>query len=324
MSASPLAFISHATTDNDRFALPLDAALRARGIRTFFDQRDILVGQNFVDRIFDNGLGTADYVVLILSENTRDSAFVHKELTTAVVGAINGRLKAVLPVLIDGVEAPMALLDVNHVRGSEATVEAVADQLRDAIFGRAEPPVAPPPPYIELPVHRIGRLEADDERVFVFAANLHLDAQRWHPAVSTHDILRVAAMYGMSEAVVLESLEILKHEYFISEEHYEIGTRAPYAVELSSNGLNRFLERYRPRELRRAKRTIISAIVNGENELERIIRVNEITEAFAIAILDELKSAGLLTYEMYSEGTCVTGTAMLKRMLRDLDGEGAT
>lgn len=32
---------------------------------------------------------------------------------------------------------------------------------------------------------------------------------------------------------------------------------------------------------------------------------------FTIAILDELKSAGRLAYEMYSEGTFVTGAACL-------------
>lgn len=319
----PFAFLSHSTADNERFVVPLDQALRARGIATFFDQRDILVGQNLVDRIFDYGLGTADWVVLVLSKNTHSSPFVHKEVTAAIIRGIYGKVKGVLPVILDGVEPPIALQDVRHIVADESNIDAVADELKDAIFGRAQPAVAPTPSYVSIPVHRLYRLEPDDERVFAIVANLHLDASRWHPTVSTWDVINAARIYGMSQELVLESLAILKHEHYIAEEHYEGGTRAPISVDPSSFGLTRFLHAYRPREYGRALRSVVAAVVNGENELSPIITANDITEAFAVAILDELQSDGVLSYEMYSEGTVVTGTPMLKRLLRELDEQPA-
>ena len=75
----PLAFISHASPDKERYVRALDEALRARGIRVWLDERDILPGDNIVDRIFDQGLGQSDIVVVVLSENTRNRPWVHEE-----------------------------------------------------------------------------------------------------------------------------------------------------------------------------------------------------------------------------------------------------
>ena len=62
-NAPPLAFLCHGSNDNERFVFAFDAALRRRGIRTWFDQREVCLGDYLIDRIFDKSLDPSDYVV---------------------------------------------------------------------------------------------------------------------------------------------------------------------------------------------------------------------------------------------------------------------
>jgi len=317
---APLVFLSHASKDNERFVVGLDQALRARGIRVWFDKREIRLGDNLVDRIFDQGIGRAGYVILVLSNNTDESAFVQKELTTTVVSRITSRIKAVFPILLDGIEPPVAIRDTAYLSADISSIEMAADKIRDAIFGVEPAPVAAQPAYAGLPVHRLGDLTPDDERVLAVIADLHVDAPRWHPSVGTEELLERTRALDLSDAVVLESLEVLEHNGFL-EQQWELGNAAPYAVNPSSFALAIFLPSYRPREYRRARRAIVADAVNGQHSLDVILEARGIGEPLAIAILDELQGAGQLAYSMYSEGTFITPTPMLRRFLRKLEDE---
>jgi hypothetical protein len=245
---------------------------------------------------------------------------VQKELTTAIVSRIANQVKAVMPVLLDGIEPPVALRDTAHIRADEVSVEAAADAIRDAIFRREPAPVAPQPAYAGIPVHRLPGLAADDERVLGVAADLHLAAARWHPAVGTEDIIARTHALGMSDELVLESLEVLEHNGYL-ERKWELGNQSPYAIELSQFALTMFLRTARPREYRHARRAIVADIVNGQHHFNVISSARAISEPLGIAILEELERSALLDYKMYSEGTFITPTAMLKRFLQDLERE---
>ena len=71
-----------------------------------------------VDGIFEQGLGNSDVVVVVLSEHSIRSDWVRAEMETAVVLRIRGRCR-ILPVLLDGVDVPVALLTAYHVRISD-------------------------------------------------------------------------------------------------------------------------------------------------------------------------------------------------------------
>jgi hypothetical protein len=321
-SIAPLAFLSHSGLDKERFITPLESALRARGIRTWYDDRDLLAGQNLVDRIFDQGLGISDVVVVILSKNTEHSAWVHKELTTAVVSQISGQLRAIIPVLLDDVAPPVSLRDTKHIRASADQVESVANQIRDAIFGVGPAPVAPQPAYAGIPVHRLPSLEAEDERILAIAADLYLRPGYCHPYVSVHQIVQAAAAMDMSQEVVIESLGALEQAHYFEELKFYIGSgNVPHLAKFSDWGFTRFLIAYRPREYRRAKKAIVAALVNGASDLDTMAAELDVHQAIAQLVLRDIESAGYAKVLWHLGGAAIRINPTLPRLLRQLEAD---
>src|SRR4051812_38547019 len=82
MVAQPQIFISYQRIDQD-FAREVREHLVARGVRTWMDQFDILVGAYWPDEI-DKGLSSSDIVVGILSADAVESRNVKNEWDWAI------------------------------------------------------------------------------------------------------------------------------------------------------------------------------------------------------------------------------------------------
>ncbi|MEM6797405.1 MAG: toll/interleukin-1 receptor domain-containing protein, partial [Acidobacteriota bacterium] len=59
-------FISHASEDKDDFVRPLVDALKARGLKVWYDEDQILLGDDFRAKM-DQGLALARFGVVVLS-----------------------------------------------------------------------------------------------------------------------------------------------------------------------------------------------------------------------------------------------------------------
>src|SRR5829696_6528365 len=105
---APKAFVSHAAEDKARFVVPFAEKLRARGIDAWLDAWEMLPGDSIVDRIFDEGIGEAAALIVVLSEASLASAWVKEEMNAGVVNMIDRKTK-LIPVLIEDVEVPQAL-----------------------------------------------------------------------------------------------------------------------------------------------------------------------------------------------------------------------
>lgn len=81
-------FISHASEDTDTFARPLADQLRRRGLRVWFDEFELTVGDS-LRRNIDNGLAKSRYAVVVLSP-----AFFAKEWTKKELDALVARYRA--------------------------------------------------------------------------------------------------------------------------------------------------------------------------------------------------------------------------------------
>jgi TIR domain len=104
----PAVFLSHAGEDNDRFARGLAERLRDAGIDVWFDEWEILPGDSLVDKVFEEGLKSADAMVIVLSSNSIDKPWVREEINAGFVKRVEGKCK-LIPVLIDDVTVPEAL-----------------------------------------------------------------------------------------------------------------------------------------------------------------------------------------------------------------------
>ena len=105
---SKLIFISHDTADDD-FVKELRLALEEQGLKLWVDSRDLVAGQRLHPEI-ERAIEGARQVIVVLSKNTVNSAWVHKEVQKAqeVEGQRKEQGYRVIPLLLEGMK-PTAL-----------------------------------------------------------------------------------------------------------------------------------------------------------------------------------------------------------------------
>lgn len=114
-------FISYATSDR-YFAQELKVSLESQAgvaIAVFLDEKSIDFAQPINDSV-NHGLRRADSVIVLLSENSRDSDWVKFE-----IGAAWGLRKHIVPVMLATVELPVVANPLKYVDARQDPFEAV-------------------------------------------------------------------------------------------------------------------------------------------------------------------------------------------------------
>jgi TIR domain len=128
-------FISHAGEDKETFARPLATRLRERGLRVWFDEFTLTIGDS-LRRSIDNGLSKSRYGIVVISPDFLKKEWPQKELDGLVSREIEG-VKVILPVWhnIGAAEirtwSPM--LADRLAAASSKGLDQVTEQLLDAI-----------------------------------------------------------------------------------------------------------------------------------------------------------------------------------------------
>lgn len=104
-----VAFISHSSKDKP-FVRKLAADLVASGVKVWIDEQRILVGDSIPEKIAQ-GLAESDFFLIVVSQNSVASAWVQKELSSALVHEIELRKVTVLPIKLDGSPMPDTIHD---------------------------------------------------------------------------------------------------------------------------------------------------------------------------------------------------------------------
>jgi hypothetical protein len=131
-------FLSHATEDKD-FVRPLAEALSARGVRVWFDETAISIGDSLRESI-DLGLRRSRFGAVVLSPSFFGKRWPNYELNGLVSREMKGR-KVILPVLHPSlshdelVELNPTLADKKALIGSQLAIEEIADELHQLIAG---------------------------------------------------------------------------------------------------------------------------------------------------------------------------------------------
>lgn len=129
-------FISHASEDKGAIARPLAAALRAKGLKVWFDEAELTLGDSLRQSI-DRGLARSRYGIVILSEAFFSKHWPQRELDGLDAREVNG-IKVILPVWHGVDQAAVARysptlagrLAVSSSRGTPAVVEEILKALR--------------------------------------------------------------------------------------------------------------------------------------------------------------------------------------------------
>jgi hypothetical protein len=104
-----VAFVSHSTKDKP-FVRRLAADLVASGVKVWLDEQNILVGDSIPEKIAQ-GLAESDFFLIVVSQNSVNSAWVKRELSSALVHEIERRKVTVLPIKLDGAQMPNTIND---------------------------------------------------------------------------------------------------------------------------------------------------------------------------------------------------------------------
>ncbi|MCP5105687.1 MAG: toll/interleukin-1 receptor domain-containing protein [bacterium] len=119
------AFISYAQQDQD-VAARMASGLADRGIQIWFDQQEILAGDSIVERIRE-GIRSADYLIILLSEQSRKSEWVEREIGIAFERFGEEAATAIIPVLIDDTSVPPRFSTIRYVDLSQGYAQAISE-----------------------------------------------------------------------------------------------------------------------------------------------------------------------------------------------------
>jgi hypothetical protein len=132
-------FISHASEDKDDFVRPLAERLRHEGLRVWYDDFTLTVGDS-LRRSIDHGLAKSRYGVVVVSLNFLKKEWPQKELDGLVAREVGG-VKVILPVWhnisADEIRAYSPILADRLAVSSAKGLDHVTDQLLQAIGRKA-------------------------------------------------------------------------------------------------------------------------------------------------------------------------------------------
>lgn len=183
----PKVFISHASEDKERFVLDFATKLRSeQGLDAFVDIWEVDPGDSLVKKIFDEGIGQAQAVIVVLSEYSVNKPWVREELDVSIVRKIEDKLR-LIPVLIGNIEKhqiPTPLRATLWRRISNLDeYDAELAEIVGAIYGRQQkPPLGGPPDYAKPDFDTVPGLSSEDSVVLKVCCEMEI--QKAHrPAV---------------------------------------------------------------------------------------------------------------------------------------------
>ena len=292
---APKIFISHAGEDKERFVLGFATQLRDRGIEAWVDTWEIAPGDSIVDRIFEEGIGGAKAVIVVLSKNSVNKAWVRDELNAATIQRINKKSK-LIPILIDDCtgELPTAVKHIAWHRIHDLdNYGADVDTIVMAIHGHLEkPPLGDAPPYAQLTIDVIPNLQRSES--FVLKTVCDKTIERDDERLESAEIVEALDESGVPADHVRESLEILDRRGYIKIRRLMSGPSKNFGFKVTGLGLDEYLRVFMP-EYDEVSRAVAARLVNGGDTQSQTIR-KALAQPRVIVdhVLDSLEQKGFV------------------------------
>lgn len=125
-------FLCHSSADKS-LARALFAALSHQGTRTWFDEVEIGLGDSLFQKLQD-GVGSADALVVLLSPRSVTSRWCQEELHAAMHRQVTRSKTVVLPVLLEDCDIPTFLLEKKYADLRDPTrIDDVAHEITSAL-----------------------------------------------------------------------------------------------------------------------------------------------------------------------------------------------
>jgi len=126
-------FISHASEDKDAFVRPLAEALTAKGVKVWYDEFVLKVGDS-LRRSIDRGLADSRYGIVVLSTAFFAKNWPQYELDGLVTKENNSGEKVILPIWDEVAHYSLSLADKVALNTGLLTLAEIIDQLVEVIL----------------------------------------------------------------------------------------------------------------------------------------------------------------------------------------------
>jgi|GEM_PF-5122932 len=127
-------FLSYSSKDKG-FVRAFDSALRAFGVDTFLDERDIALGED-IPRRLSSELDRATHVLYFISSHSIQSPWVQKELSAAQVREMREKGILILPILIERLGTlPATVASKRYADFTDGTIDIAAANFQLVLEG---------------------------------------------------------------------------------------------------------------------------------------------------------------------------------------------
>lgn len=248
-AAPPKVFISHSSKDKDRFVLEFARRLREAAVDAWVDLWEMLPGDSLAGKIFGEGLGKADAVIAVVSENSVGSRWVAEELNTAKVLQIEDEVRLV-PVLLgdlDNDRVPVILRSALWVRVADPrSYDAEFGRVVAAVYGQTDKPaLGEPPAYATSPLSGVSDLTRTDSMVLKILGDLAVERGEAKLLLRPRAIFDNARGLDLAQGRVKEALEVLAAEGYVAlTKGHRRGTGGILAAHLTEDGFEAYLSSY--------------------------------------------------------------------------------
>jgi hypothetical protein len=241
-------FMSHASEDKERFVLPLARELRARGLDVWVDRWEMLPGDSLVRKIFTEGIGEAEAVIVVLSKHSVNKRWVTEELDAAVVKRIQEDSR-LIPIVLDGLQPSELPAAIRHLLFEPVTdtsqLDDVVDRVARAVVGQPDkPPLGTLPRYATADVITVPGLDRIDSLMLKAAGEEAI--RDFGELFRTQEFFEsVGDSLGIGEQDFIESLNVLDADGLI-ELHRTLASGLPgmASFNLTSSGLDMYARTY--------------------------------------------------------------------------------
>jgi hypothetical protein len=206
---TPRAFLSHSSADKERLVLGFARNLWENGIEAWVDRWEMLPGDSLAEKVYEEGLGGADAVVAIVSENSIDSPWVKDELNTAKVRQITGRCKLIPVILghVDEDQLPAVLGSTIWERIDDPNdYDLPLGRVVDAIYNRRDRPgLGRPSAYVASLIEAVPGLDKKDSSVLKIMGDLAIEEGDSSFLLNSGPIFARVGDLGLGEEQIKES-----------------------------------------------------------------------------------------------------------------------
>lgn len=203
----PVAYICHTSEDKATFVIPFAEQLSERGIKVSVDPWGLTHGDSLIEKIFTEGIKSADAFIVILSEFSVRKTWITEELRPGLVKRISTHSR-LIPVVIDGCEIPEALkvlpaVTIKDVTNAEKEISEIAATLYGGQLPESAAPEASAKPS-EEPLKVIEGLTKQEMLLLKLSCETSVENDRRF--LNTSDIAEELDSQGISGPLLNKSL----------------------------------------------------------------------------------------------------------------------